>query len=359
MNVTRAEALLDASGYQPETIPAAMGAAARLLGFDYFGLVSSNTAQPAFILPAEQGEGISRYFNDGWLSVDYRARSERLLPLNTLFLDHRAVPEEERRGSDIYNELFVPWRMAYYAGIRFPLGAGEEWYCFVARAEDKGGIDGADAVNFKRIARSAMSAATLAAHADVTHSRGVLEGLIAGRVAAAILDHGGRVSAVTPALEALFDASFGVRDRFFWASNPDDRRKLEGLSWRARGRVGSATTRTFRLRMRGPSRPIQVDVSRIAGAGLDGLPGARLLLVFRDAAEGDASVSQRLCDAYGLTAAEADVVALFGEGLGILQIAERRNVTALTIRQQMKNAYRKIGVHRQVDLMNILAGFRR
>lgn len=359
MSVARAEALLDASGYEPGQLPVAMGEAARLLGFDYFCLVSSNIAQPAFILPEEQGEGIGRYFNDGWLSVDYRARKERPLPLNTVFLDHRAVPEDERRKSEIYNELFVPWRMAYYAGIRFPLDAGEEWFCFVARGEEKGGIEGADATSFKRIARSAMSAATMAVHMDATHTRGVVKGLVEGRVAAALLDQNGRVSIATPAAEALFDASFGIRDRFLWAANLADRQKLDSLASRARARNEPLPVRTFTLRANGPGRPIQVDVSRVEGAGLDELPGARLLLVFREPAEGDAGLAQRLCDTYGLTPAEADVVMLFGDGLGILQIAARRNVTELTIRQQMKSVYRKMGVHRQVDLLSLLVSLRR
>lgn len=359
MIVARAEALLDASGYEPEKLPAAMGAAARLLGFDYFGLANSNIAQPAFIVPEEQAEGIGRYFNDGWLSVDYRARNERTLPLNTIFLDHRAVPEEERRRSAIYNELFVPWRMAYYAGIRFPLDAGEEWFCFVARAEDRGGIEGADVTNFRRIARAAMSAATMAVHTDAAHARGVLKGLIEGRVAAALLDHNGRVSVLTPAAEALFDPSFGVRDGLLWASSLEDRQKLDGLTWRAHARNAPLPVRAFTLRANGPGRPIQVDVSRVEGAGLDELPGARLLLVFRDPSAGDASLAQRLCVTYGLTPAEGDVVVLFGEGLSILQIAGRRNVTQLTIRQQMKSVYRKMGIHRQVDLLGILVGLRR
>lgn len=359
MSVARAEALIDASGYEPGKLPAAMGETARLLGFDYFCLVSSNIAQPAFILPEEQGEGIGRYFSDGWLEVDYRARRERPLPLNTVFLDHRAVAEEERRKSEIYNELFVPWRMAYYAGIRFPLGADEEWFCFVARSEDKGGIEGADVANFKRVARSAISAATMAVHMDAVHTRGVLKGLVAGRVAAALLDQNGRVSVVTPAAEALFDPSFGIRDRFLWASSLEDRQKLEGLAWRARNRREPLPLRTFTIRAHGPGRPIEVDVSRVEGAGLDELPGARLLLVFRDPQSGDAGLARRLCDTYGLTPAEADVAVLFGEGLSILQIATRRNVTELTIRQQMKSIYRKVGVHRQVDLLSLLVSLGR
>lgn len=359
MSVAKAEALLDASGFEPGMIPGAMGAAARMMGFDYFALVSSNTDQPTFILPEEQGEGIGRYFNDGWLAVDYRARSERQLPLNTLFLDHRAIAEEERRASEIYNELFVPWRMAYYAGMRFPLGADEEWFCFAARAEEAGGIEGRDATNFKRIARSAMNAASFAAHTSSTLARGVVQGLEAGRVAAAMIDQRGRVSYVTSAAEALFDQSFGIRDHMFWSSQDDDRRCLESLSWYARNNADPLPSRRFTIRARGPGRPVQVDVTTVQGAGLDNLPGARLLLIFRDPGTPESILAHDLCEKYGLTPSEADVAVLFGQGHGILQIAARRNVTELTIRQQMKAIYRKTGVTRQVDLIRLLQDLQR
>ena len=359
VSVAAAESLIDASGYEPQQIPAAMGAAARMLGFDYFCLVSSNLDRPTFILPEEQGEGIGLYFKDGWDKVDYRARLERPLPLNTVFLDHRAVAEEERIKSEIYNELFRPWRMAYYAGIRFPLGDDEEWFCFVARGEEGGGIEGRDVSNFKRIAKSAMSAATLAAHTEGARARGIVEGLEAGRVAAVILDQNGRVSSVTPAAEAMFDQTFTIRDRMLWSASEDERHNLERLAWQARNRSAAIVARTFVVRTAGPGRPVQVEVSGVCGAGLDGLPGARLLLVFHELGASDASLATDLMARHELTTSEADVAVLFGEGLTIPQIAVRRRVAEGTIREQMKTIYRKSGAHRQVDLLRLINGMRR
>lgn len=359
MSVEAAQTLLDASGYEPGQIPVAMGAAARMLGFDYFCLVSSNLDNPTFILPQEMGEGISRYFDEGWDKVDYRAKSERPLPLNTLFQDHRAVGAEERLGSDIYNDLFRPWRMAYYAGIRFPLGPGEEWFCFVARAEEGGGIEGRDAATFKQIARSAMGAASFAANMEASRARGILEGLEAGRVAAVILDQNGRVSFVTPAAEEFFDPSFGVHDRILWSAVAEERRKLESLSWLARHNGDAPLARRFILRAQGAARPVQVDVSRVRGAGLDGLPGARLLVVLRHVGNEDQALAKALCATYGLTRAEADVCVQFGHGLRIPEIAARRSVAEVTIREQMKSIYRKTAVHRQVDLLRLIEKLRR
>src|SRR5690606_3862691 len=141
--VAAAEALLEQRLHQPEELPDAMDAAGRLLGFDYFCLASSNLDRPAYIVSERHSEGIAPYFTDRWVDIDYRARAERKLPLNTLFLDHRAVSEDERRGSVIYNELFVPLRMANYAGMRFDLDGHEEWFCFAMRSEQAGVIDGA------------------------------------------------------------------------------------------------------------------------------------------------------------------------------------------------------------------------
>jgi len=169
VRVAAAEALLEACIYQPERLPEAMGEAGRALGFDYLSLVSSNLEDPAFILSEDQREAMAAYFADGWFEVDYRAATERQLPLNTLFLDHRAIGEDARKRTAIYNELFLPNRMAHSAGMRFDLDGKEEWFCFAARGEDKGVIDGKDAQGFVRIARTAMQAASIAARLQASH----------------------------------------------------------------------------------------------------------------------------------------------------------------------------------------------
>lgn len=329
------------------------------LGFDYLCLASSNLDHPGYIVSETKSEGIALHFSDRRVDIDYRARAERPLPLNTLLLDHRAVPDEERRCSAIYNELFAPLRMANYAGMRFDLDGSEEWFCFAMRSEQAGVIDGEDAANFVRIACTAMNTASLATRLQAARVFGMLEGFDASGTAAVILDRNGRASALTPAAERAFGPDFGIRAGDLWSANGEDAPALAALVQVARNPDIPLVGRRFLLRGQGLRRPTLLNVSRVFGPALDALPGGRLLLVLSDLGAGDIAVVAELQTLFGLTAAKAQMAAAIVDGAEAADIACTRNVAETTVRKQISNIFRKLDVHRQVDRVRLLAALRR
>jgi len=358
VQLAAAEAVLEECIAQPERLPAAMGEAARSLGFDYFCMVSSNLERPAFLVPEEQSEGITRYFNDGWVNIDYRARTERPLPLKTLYLDHRAVDEAERKKSAIYNELFVPMRMAHYAGIRFQMGADEEWFCFVCRSEEAGVIDGKSAQDFTRIAELAMNSASLAARIHDTRASGMLEGLLRSGVPAVLLDATGRVVAVTSQAEAIFGGDFGIRQGRLWSANAGDAPALGELSGFVANAHVDARRRVF-IQGQGRSRPIVLTALRVLGPALDQLPGARVLVTLEDLNPSRLDVSGDLHDLFNLSDAEAQIAMALHDGYDIAGIAKLRGVAPATIRKQVSSVFEKMNVHRQSDVVQLLSRLKR
>ncbi len=352
MRLAAAEALLEECHYQPERLPEAMEEAGRLLNYDFFCLVSADLARPAFIASDEQKAGIARYFDGGWREIDYRARTEPQQPLGRLYLDHRAVDAEERLNSAVYNELYRPLNMANYAGIRFNVG-GEEWFCSASRGEDKGVIDGFDASAFKQVARTAIRVASLSARLQQSRASGMLEGLASSGTPAVIINHAGHVSSVTPAAERIFGRDFGVKDGVLWSANAADAAGLAGLALSARS--GGPVSRSILVRGQDRRHPVMVTASQVVGAGLDALPGARLLLVLSDLGKQDSAIPAALCSLFDLTISEADVATMIADGLEVTEIAVRRNVAASTVRAQMKSIFRKMDINRQVELARILA----
>jgi len=59
-------------------------------------------------------------------------------------------------------------------------------------------------------------------------------------------------------------------------------------------------------------------------------------------------------EAYGLTPAEARVAVLFAQGLSPLEISEKRQVSLLTVRSQVKTIRQKMGARNQTDLVRQL-----
>lgn len=354
MSVAAAQALLKECLYQPQRLPQAMEDAGRLLGYDYFCLVAANLDQPAFIVSDEQREGVEAYFEGGWFDVDFRARTEQNHPLNTLYLDHQAVSAEERLKSAVYNELYRPRRMAHYAGIRFNFN-DEEWFCSASRGEERGPFSEAEGKQFLRVARTAMHAASLAGRLQQSRASGIIEGLASSGTAAVILNHDGRVSSATPAAERLFDADFGVRNGVLWSGNPKDGAQLAGLALAARRRDSEFLHTRVLVWGRARQRPVLIRASRVAGVGLDAMPGGRVLLVLSDLASRDAVAPGELGELFGLTQAEAEIASLIADGFEIADIASRRKVVADTVRVQMKSIFRKLDINRQSDLVRMLA----
>ncbi len=359
MRVAAAEALLEACIYEPERLPQTMGTVGRALGFDYLSLVNSDLDRPAFIVAEDQRDAMAAYFTEGWFEVDYRAAVERTLPLNTLFLDHLVLSEDKRKRTAIYNELFRPRRMAHSAGMRFNLDGNEEWFCFAARGEDRGVIEGRDAKAFVRIARTAMNAASISARLQQSRTQGMLEGLDASGASAVVLDRNGLVIAVTSAAERIFAADISVRERRLWSVNRDDAETLGLLHHAARSPDVPLVSRRFLLRGRKRRRPVLITVSRILGAALDELPGGRLLLVLSDLGGTAAGLVSELRELFGLTLAEAEVAAAIFDGADAAEIAVTRTVAETTVRKQIAHVFRKLDVNRQAELVRLLAGLKR
>jgi len=70
-------------------------------------------------------------------------------------------------------------------------------------------------------------------------------------------------------------------------------------------------------------------------------------------------LSGALVDAFGLTPAEADIVLRLNSGENTRAIAEARQSSIHTVRNQLKAAMTKLAVRRQVDVVRLIEGLRR
>ena len=69
----------------------------------------------------------------------------------------------------------------------------------------------------------------------------------------------------------------------------------------------------------------------------------------------DGQVTMTLCQAFGLTVAEAEVAIAIAEGNGLTAVAAQRQVSLATVRTQAAQAYQKAGVRGQVELATLVA----
>lgn len=85
-------------------------------------------------------------------------------------------------------------------------------------------------------------------------------------------------------------------------------------------------------------------------------PGARVALYVGDLDDTGTLRPEVLRTLYGLTAAEARLAIAVGRGRELPKLGEDWNVSTETLRSHLKAVFAKTGVHRQVDLVRLLAG---
>jgi len=353
-SITRATELLESSLFTPHELPHTLEAVAREIGFDHFCLVHSELDNLTFIASELSLDALNAYADGGWREVDYRAANVNQTPDGQLFLDHLAVPDESRTRSAIYNELYLPKRMAYFAGWRFAMD-GDTWIYSLARAEDKGPAGLADVDMLTRLAPFANRALLMARHLRDVRVGGMLGGLASANLAALILDSDGKAQAVTPSAQSMLGSEIDIRSGSLWASDSSANEALGQLARRARNGLIDGLTPDIVIRRPDGRKPILVQPIPVRGVGLDALPGARILVMLTDLEANTTATAAELERLFDLSYAESHVAALLGQGHDPSEIARRRNVAVDTVRGQLKSIFRKLGAGRQSDVVSLLA----
>lgn len=96
---------------------------------------------------------------------------------------------------------------------------------------------------------------------------------------------------------------------------------------------------------------VQVAAEPVTLADAEGASG--ILVLLRDADREPLCAPALLQAVFGLTSAEAGVVARLAAGLDPATIAGERGVSTVTVRNQVKSALGKVGVGRQAELVSI------
>lgn len=353
-NIAHATQLLESSLFNPDDLPATLEKVGHALNFDHFCLVHSELENPNFIASAETLATLNAYASGGWLEVDYRAANVNNTPDGQLFLDHLVVPEEQRINAAIYHELYVPQRMAWFAGWRFAV-SGSTWIYSLARAEDKGPANDVDIDALTRLAPYANRALLMARQMREVRVQGMSDGLASAGLAAIVIDSDGMARIATPQAEAMLGPEFGIRGGRLWSSNEKANAELAKLATLARASIVTDLVPDIIIRRPDGRRPLLLQPMPVRGVGLDALPGARILLMLTDLDSNASSTAADLKNLFDLSHAESQVAVLLGQGYDPSEIARRRRVAVDTVRAQLKSIFRKLHVGRQSDVVLLLA----
>lgn len=232
----------------------------------------------------------------------------------------------------------------------------------VLRTRAQGAPDRADRRAFETLAPHVRSAVKLQQALEGRGAQllaGAMEGL--GRVAF-VCNRLGLVQAMTPSAErALQTGPLKLRRGRLGVTNAAVSHRLEAAIDRASQGMtapGEASHVTVVAPSEGVGSPTIIDVICLPAAPYAFGFEPRVLVVAQGAGRSQPQIERLLQAAYGLTAAEAQIAACLSHGESPESIALARQVSAGTIRTQLRAIYQKMDVSRQLELAARLAPFR-
>ncbi|CEJ84417.1 putative transcriptional regulator, LuxR/FixJ family of response regulator [Hyphomicrobium sp. GJ21] len=171
----------------------------------------------------------------------------------------------------------------------------------------------------------------------------------------AFLDTGGTIVAANTAAEAIFSANDGlraVRGRLRVSDRAVQERLNYVVDCAARGigpRGGS-----LKIPRAGDKPPLFVRATPFRGEKLKDMKEVRVVLAFRDPQNSTRGGTDLIASAFGLTPAEARVLRALVDEPDAKKIADRFDVSLVTVRNQIARMLQKTGTTKQSELIKLV-----
>jgi DNA-binding CsgD family transcriptional regulator len=179
-----------------------------------------------------------------------------------------------------------------------------------------------------------------------------------GGMPAALVAKDSRILRANPAMESLLRTGDGLTDQSgrLAARNGLENSDLKSVINRA-ARLRPQKPDYVRISRTGSTHPLLVRISALPPVSQSDEIVAKAVWISVLDPIRPLHIPDRVLNClYGLTPAEVRVAIGLGRGLRLSDIAEERQVSVGTVRNQVKAAFAKMGINGQSDLVRILAG---
>lgn len=172
----------------------------------------------------------------------------------------------------------------------------------------------------------------------------------------------GEVVFASKAAEAILEADRGVRienGKLIADMPPDNQRLQEAIQSAIQEDKEDGLATGLYVHHNGHSRPINLTISKMPKSDDERRQGFHALILMKDLNLNQVFWADRLRDEYRLSPREMQCVTLLSEGRDLRDLAALMEIGIETVRQYMKNIYKKMGVHKQHELVSLALEYRR
>ncbi|WP_238297673.1 helix-turn-helix transcriptional regulator, partial [Methylobacterium soli] len=295
---------------------------------------------------------VEAFLAGGW--AQRNTRTPRVLEAQHagFLLEEDVYSREEIAQDPIIQDFLRPRGLGWATATAFPMPTGDTLVFSIERRHADGPVPREAVAVLDGLRPHLGRAALLSARLQLERARAAVEALALLGLPAGIVTHNAKLQSANDLLQALMPRI--VRDGRSRVAFSDPR--ADALLARALAGGAGRSARSIPIPASGEDPATVAHLVPVRGAARDIFAGSAALLALTPVVPGQVPGAELLQGLFDLTAAEARVARGIAEGATIAGLARGQGVLEATVRSQVKAAFAKTGVSRQVDLARLLSG---
>jgi DNA-binding CsgD family transcriptional regulator/PAS domain-containing protein len=333
---------------------AAMDAAAAVTGGAGALLLPIRGRLPNVPFSESIGELFESYFRDGWYQRDERYRGIGTMVRRGAFGDLDFISADEIATNAYYQEFHAAHGFRWFGGVKIAFG-DDLWVLAIQRTIAQGPFTPEEIEKLAKLSPQLSTAGSLARALGFARVDAALAAFEASGSAVILLNLCGEVVRANQAAERLLGPHLGISQKRLVCRDPDKTKEINAALHRVLWSASQSILLPPVSLPRGEKRPLIAYPLRLAGVSADALAPCQAVVVLIDLETQPRPPENVLQSCFGLTMAEARVARQVASGQAVDQVAEELGIARETARHQLKSIFAKMGVHRQSELVRILA----
>jgi DNA-binding CsgD family transcriptional regulator len=298
-------------------------------------------------------EVMETYFRDGWHLQDERMRTVPTLMQRGVADDFDGHSADEIARHPYYQEFLAPHRLRWYAGIKIACG-DDLWAVALQRTIDQGPFSAEEKDELARISSRLSTGAAIARALSASAATGALEAFEMSGTAVVLLNRHGHVLKANAPAERLLVGDVQIVKGQLTAKDTRAttalNRAIHELLWRPSGGLSAPVALP-----RASQRPLLAYPARLTDSTANALADCQAIVILIDPDARSPTPETNLRTVFRLTEAEARLATQLALGESLEHVADQFGIAKETARSQLKSIFTKTGVHRQAELVAVLA----
>jgi DNA-binding CsgD family transcriptional regulator/PAS domain-containing protein len=333
---------------------AAMDAAAAVTGGVGALLLPLQGRLPNVPFSESVGELVETYFSGGWSQREERYRGVGTMMRRGAYGDLDFMDPDEIATNAYYQEFLGIHGFRWFGGVKIAFG-DDLWVLAIQRTVAQGPFTPEEVDELATLSPRLSTAGSLARALGFARVDAALAAFEASGSAVILLDRCGEVVRVNHTAERLLGPHLGISQKRLVSRDPDKTKEINAALHRVLWSTSQSALLPPVSLPRGEKRPLIAYPMRLAGVSADALAPCQAVVVLVDVEAQLRPTESVLQACFGLTMAEARVARQVASGRRVDQAAEELGIARETARHQLKAVFGKMGVHRQSELVRILA----